>query len=82
MCVCFHWCDCCGARFFTYPPAYVALTGEPGSFSVLDVPPEEAKLFYSLHPKQRQVCVGEGHDEPGAAVFEHAGSTHWIILGG
>ena len=59
MIVTFHvtMCMCCVAvtSVFHYPPAYVPLTGERGSFSVLDLTPEEARLFYATHPQQRQV---------------------------
>ena len=42
---------------FKYPPAYIPLTGERGSFSLLDIITEDAKAFYDLHPKERQVRV-------------------------
>lgn len=50
--------------FFAYPPAYMPLTGEPGSFSMMDIGPEDAQKFYSTHPKERQVGAivgGWGH---------------------
>lgn len=37
-----------------YPPAYVPLTGERGSFSLLDITPEDSRAFYGTHPPVRQ----------------------------
>lgn len=49
-------------RAFDYPPAYVFLVGERGSFSLLDVDPQDSTAFFALHPKERQVCVDAGGD--------------------
>lgn len=51
---CHHARPC---RAFNYPPAYIPLTGVPGSLSVIDLPPADSKAFYALHPQQRQVSV-------------------------
>jgi len=40
---------------FNYPPAYIPLAGERGSFSLLDIVPEDAKAFQDLIPNERQV---------------------------
>lgn len=57
LCVSFQWCTCLGVRLLNYPPAYLPLTGDLGSFSVLDISAEDSKQFYAQHPKERQVCV-------------------------
>lgn len=57
LCCCCCWC----VRLIHYPPAYVPLTGERGSFSLLDVTPEDSRAFYGTHPPARQVRRGGGH---------------------
>lgn len=58
-CCCCWWWWC--VRLTHYPPAYIYLTGERGSFSLLDVTPEDSRAFYGTHPPVRQVRQGQHH---------------------
>lgn len=59
----------CGGRLISYPAAYLPLTGERGSFSLLDVYPDDSKAFYSTHPQARQVGC-KGGSGKGADVWD------------